>query len=405
MSAAAGVSSTGVGRDRGPAADGSCCGGTRRAQHALWRECPAVRCRGQLGVDVLVDTTNVQDVIAHVAAENPLGSTARTGTFGHTHSPECAPAHSQNQTPALKRQPRGLPRQLRRGQSGSLLVLSCRRSTFTPSGKQRTHTYLEIDPGQKGPVGSQRNDREPRGANALVFSAVAPSNAFDLIGHRFPRHLRNNGLFLACMALFAVFFLGMIISGWQVYNQEQLDHGSTEQVSVFGYLQTGDFLEATFENWESEFLQMAMYVVLTAYLYQRGSSESKPVCGHAGQDDDPRAREDDPKAPWPVRRGGIVLTLYENSLAAAFFLLFFACLALHAWGGARAYSDEQQQHGGAAVSVWRYLSTSQFWFESMQNWQSEFIAVAAIVVLSVFLRQRRSPESKPVADPHTDTGA
>lgn len=234
---------------------------------------------------------------------------------------------------------------------------------------------------------------------------MVTTNSLDLIGRRVRGHLRNNGLFWACMGLFAVFFVGMVISGWQVYNQEQFGHGSPDQVSFVGYLHTGDFIEATFENWESEFLQMAMYVVLTAYLYQRGSSESKPVTEYAHQDDDPRTQAGDPRAPWPVRRGGLVLKLYENSLAAAFFVLFFASLALHAWGGARAYSDEQQQHGEQAVSVWEYLSTSQFWFESMQNWQSEFIAVAAIVLLSVFLRQRRSPESKPVADPHQDTGA
>ncbi|MGW6036403.1 DUF6766 family protein [Gordonia terrae] len=102
---------------------------------------------------------------------------------------------------------------------------------------------------------------------------------------------------------------------------------------------------------------------------------------------------------------GPVLFIYQNSLTIAFFALFFASFALHAVGGARAYSDEQQQHGESAVSVWQYLATSQYWFESMQNWQSEFIAVAAIVVLSVVLRQRSSAESKPVADPHLATGA
>ena len=100
-----------------------------------------------------------------------------------------------------------------------------------------------------------------------------------------------------------------------------------------------------------------------------------------------------------------MLTLYEHSLAIAFFVLFFASFALHAVGGAKAFNEEQRQHGEATVSVWRYLTTSQFWFESMQNWQSEFIAVAAIVGLSIFLRQRGSPESKPVADPHFETSA
>ncbi|EON31493.1 hypothetical protein GTC6_17389 [Gordonia terrae C-6] len=229
-------------------------------------------------------------------------------------------------------------------------------------------------------------------------------DSLSLLGERTSRRLRDNGLFITCILLFAVFFVGMAVSGWQVYNAEQLSHGGSGQVSFLGYFLTGDFIEATFENWESEFLQMAMYVVLTAFLFQRGSSESKPVDGDAPQDADPHG-SDQPRTPWPVRRGGWVLKIYENSLAIAFFALFFASLALHAVGGARAYSAEQQEHGEAAVSVWRYLTTSQFWFESMQNWQSEFIAVAAIVVLSIFLRQRNSAESKPVADPHTETGS
>ena len=106
-----------------------------------------------------------------------------------------------------------------------------------------------------------------------------------------------------------------------------------------------------------------------------------------------------------MRHGGAVLTVYEYSLAIAFFALFFASWTLHAVGGVAAYNEEAVQHGEAAISVWRYLTTSQFWFESMQNWQSEFIAVAAIVVLSIYFRQRGSAESKPVADPNRDTGA
>jgi hypothetical protein len=217
--------------------------------------------------------------------------------------------------------------------------------------------------------------------------------------------LRDNGLLLACLGLFAVFFVGMIVSGTATYNEQQREHGSSAEVSLIGYLSTGDFVEATFENWESEFLQMGMYVVLTAFLYQRGSAESKPVNGSAPQDDDPSDNIHDRHAPWPVRHGGLVLRIYENSLGIAFFVLFFASVALHAVGGVRAFNDEQQQHGQSAISVWEYVTTSQFWFESMQNWQSEFIAVAAIVGLSIFLRQRNSAESKPVAEPHHRTGA
>ena len=217
--------------------------------------------------------------------------------------------------------------------------------------------------------------------------------------------LRENGLLLVCLGLFAVFFLGMVVSGAATYNQEHQEHGSLQQVSVVGYLTTGDFVEAMFENWESEFLQMGMYVVLTAYLYQKGSSESKPLHESAPQDEDPRSVTPDRWTPWPVRKGGWALRLYEHSLALAFFALFFASFALHAAGGVRAFNEEQLQHGEAAISVWRYLTTSQFWFESMQNWQSEFIAVAAIVGLSIFLRQRGSAESKPVAEPHRHTSS
>jgi hypothetical protein len=216
--------------------------------------------------------------------------------------------------------------------------------------------------------------------------------------------LRDHGLLITNLALFVIFFGGMMLTGFRVYNAEQLEHGD-QAVSLGRYLLSGDFHEATFENWESEFLQMAMYVVLTIFLFQRGSSESKPVDRPAAQDEDPRDAADRPGAPWPVRRGGWVLTVYENSLSGLFFILFFASLAAHAIGGARAYNAEELAHGGEPVSTLQYLGTSRFWFESFQNWQSEFLAVAAIVGASVYLRQRGSPESKPVAEPHRETGA
>jgi hypothetical protein len=148
-----------------------------------------------------------------------------------------------------------------------------------------------------------------------------------------------------------------------------------------------------------------MYVVLTAYLFQRGSSESKSPDASAPQDEDPGRAAGRPDAPWPVRRGGWVLAAYENSLAGLFFILFFASVAGHAIGGAKAYSAEELAHGGQPVTALQYLGTSQFWFESFQNWQSEFLAVAVIVGASVYLRQRGSAESKPVAEPHHETGA
>ncbi|MFD5865170.1 DUF6766 family protein [Agromyces sp. NPDC127015] len=218
------------------------------------------------------------------------------------------------------------------------------------------------------------------------------------------RWLHEHALIIVCLAVFVLCVAGMAASGFQVANEERLDHGAGA-VGLFEYLGSGQFVEATFENWESEFLQMGAYVVLTVFLFQKGSSESKPLGKKTPQDEDPRDATVGPDTPWPVRRGGFVLVLYENSLAIFFFVLFGLSFVLHAVGGAEAYSEEQALHGLPGATAWEYLGTAQFWFESMQNWQSEFLAVAAIVGASVLLRQRGSPESKPVATPHHETGA
>jgi len=148
-----------------------------------------------------------------------------------------------------------------------------------------------------------------------------------------------------------------------------------------------------------------MYVILTVFLFQKGSSESKPMGKPAPQDQDPRTATVGKSTPWPVKRGGAVLKVYEHSLSILLLLLFLASFALHAVGGAAAFSEDQQSHGLAPVTALQYLATSRFWFESFQNWQSEFLAVAVLVGASVYLREKGSPESKPVAEPHDGTGA
>jgi hypothetical protein len=216
---------------------------------------------------------------------------------------------------------------------------------------------------------------------------------------------KNNSLSLVITALFLLCLAGHSIAGWKVYNDEQREHEQPE-VTYGEFLRTSEFGETVFENWESEFLQMGFYVILTVFLYQRGSSESKKHDGTDEVEEDPGKHRNDPHAPGPVRRGGWRLTLYKNSLSLAFLFLFLVSFIGHAASGARKFNEEEREHGSSEqVTAAGYLARPQFWYESFQNWQSEFLAVLAIVVLSIWLRQWGSPESKPVHAAHSDTGS
>lgn len=218
------------------------------------------------------------------------------------------------------------------------------------------------------------------------------------------RWLRTRLLLTVSLGLFALFLLGLLLTGHAQNNAERAEHGQSS-MDLWAYATGAEFGQATFENWESEFLQMGMYVVLTAFLLQQGSAESKPIGREAEVEEDPRQHRDDPEAPWPVRKGSaFVLTLYENSLALMFGVLFALSFWLHAVTGVAKYNSEQLLHGGEAISTAGFVATSEFWFESFQNWQSEFLAVAVIVGGSIWLRQRSSPQSKPVHAPHSQTG-
>jgi len=213
---------------------------------------------------------------------------------------------------------------------------------------------------------------------------------------------RRNGLSLVLLGLFLLFFSGQVLTGWYEFDDELAEHG-TPTVSLASYLRTGHFIEITAENWESEFLQMAAFVLLTINLYQRGSSESKKLNGDEEVDRDPRGSKVR-NAPWPVKRGGLWLGLYESSLSIALALLFLLSLLLHALGGSMLHNDELRMHHEPPETLWNYVASAQFWFESFQNWQSEFLALLVMVVMSIYLRQRGSPQSKPVDAPHSQTG-
>lgn len=213
--------------------------------------------------------------------------------------------------------------------------------------------------------------------------------------------LKQNGLSIVLLATMLLFIAGQIWTGVHVYNKELAEDGRGA-VDVLAYLHTPHFRSALFENWESEFLQMGFFVLLTRSLFQKGSSESKDPDQEEEVD-----REPDPSrtgAPWPVRKGGWILVLYKNSLSIAFFGFFLLSFLGHFEGSFQHAVEESLDKGEAVPSAGEYLVSAQLWFESFQNWQSEFLAVASIVLLSIWLRQKGSPESKPVDAPHGQTG-
>jgi len=209
---------------------------------------------------------------------------------------------------------------------------------------------------------------------------------------------KRNGLSIVLLLLLLCFLGGQVWTGFLAHNQELAD-AHRAPLDLWEYLQSGHFVSATFENWESEFLQMGMYVLLTVSLRQKGSAESRPL-----DDAQEEERIEAGPTPWAVRKGGLWKTLYGHSLAITFGALFLLSFSLHLAGSWRAEVDEQMALGQPTPTCWEHLWSSSFWFESFQNWQSEFLAVLALVILTIFLRQKDSPQSKPLAAPNSQTG-
>jgi hypothetical protein len=212
---------------------------------------------------------------------------------------------------------------------------------------------------------------------------------------------RNNGLSIAFILLFTGSLAGQWLTGYKEYNKEREEEGQAT-VGLAAYSHSGHFLQATFENWESEFLQMALFVLLTVSLRQKGSSESKKINGKEEVDREPDPRRKD--APWPVRKGGLILLLYKHSLSIVLLLLFIFSFIVHFYGSLKDENEQLAMKGMPQETAGNYITDPRFWFESFQNWQSEFLSVFAIVGLSIYLRQKGSPQSKPVDAPHSETG-
>jgi hypothetical protein len=207
---------------------------------------------------------------------------------------------------------------------------------------------------------------------------------------------RNNALSIVFLLLAILTLLGEAFTGWQEHNDHLREH-HIPAIDFSSYLHSGHFIQATFENWESEFFQMGLFVILTAFLVQRGSSESKGL-------DEPSFDPQDLKAhrysPWPVKKGGIWLWVYKYSLSIALFLLFVASFILHWYGSWKDYNFNQALDNMPGCTLIAYLSNKRLWFESFQNWQSEFLSIFAIIYLSIYLRQWGSSQSKPVNMAH-----
>ena len=209
----------------------------------------------------------------------------------------------------------------------------------------------------------------------------------------------KNSLSIAFLLLAFLSLAGQAFTGVQQYNEFLSDH-NYHTVSLFQYLCTGHFIQATFENWESEFFQMGLFIWFTVFLKQKGSSESKKIGVKEEVDREPKNRTN---APWAIKKGGFILSVYKHSLSLSLLLLFLISFVLHWYGSNKDFNQINMLEGKDTESMYAYLSNSRLWFESFQNWQSEFLSVFAIIFLSIYLREFGSPQSKPVDAPYAET--
>jgi hypothetical protein len=217
------------------------------------------------------------------------------------------------------------------------------------------------------------------------------------------RFLKENSLSLFFLTIFLLALGGQAIAGHNLYNEEALAHHDST-ISLWRYLSSSDFGNAVMENWQSEYLQFALFALATVWLLQKGSPESKELdqAGTESDEEQKVGRHADESSPAWARFGDFRTTLYSNSLIIAMALVFFGSWFAQSVTGMTDYNQEQHDHGDPRLSWLSYVGSSQFWEATLQNWQSEFLAVGSFAVLAVYLRQRGSPESKPVGAPIED---
>jgi hypothetical protein len=208
---------------------------------------------------------------------------------------------------------------------------------------------------------------------------------------------RENSLSLFFLVIFIAALVGQAVAGHNLFNQEQLQHGEPT-ISLWRYLGSSHFGQAVTENWQSEYLQFALFAVATVWLVQKGSSESKELdkAGTESDRDQKVGAHAEAGSPRWAKAGGLRTTLYSNSLVIVMGLVFLASWFAQSVNGWSVFNDEQSTHGDSPISWWSYVGSSDFWEATFQNWQSEFLAVGSFAVLVIYLRQRGSPESKPV---------
>jgi hypothetical protein len=223
--------------------------------------------------------------------------------------------------------------------------------------------------------------------------------------------MRNHGLSLGFLTIFLLALVLQAISGHALYNNEEIAHAQLlnqqpETLSLGRYVVSSSFGQAVMENWQSEYLQFTLYIVGTVWLLQRGSPESKPL-DKAGLESDEEQLVGEyarPDSPLWAKVGGLRTRIYENSLLLVMGSLWLGTWFAQSVTGWSAYNADQIEHEAERVSWLGYLGTADFWQDTLQNWQSEFLAIGSMAVLSIYLRQRGSPESKPVGAPHSATG-